>query len=188
MPWPKISRGVRLAVVDRLSNVINGFTPNLLLAIADAGIAVPDGWTLPIDFGVESLNFFQADIDPHDLDDTTPTTFPAMTVYSDRSANTNDEKFRLFAGPVTIHVRMFVSWTSSAALPDFETIGDCVEEAFYQTFNSSDPAVVAWACTDQFAYNGELAFARGKLSQDGESWFQDYGVSIAVDAYANSAS
>ncbi len=188
MSWPKISRAARTAVVERLGNVTNGFNPNLVSAMADAAIEVPSGWKLPIVFSPPTFNFWQADIAPAELDPTSISSYPSMALFSKRSANTNMDKFRLFAGPVNLTLCFFASWMSSKALPDFETIGDCVEEALVQTFNSDDPAVVAWATGPTILYNGDISIARSKLSRDTESWYQDYVANLVVEVFANTAS
>lgn len=189
MSWPRISRAARTAIVERLANVTTGFNPNLLAAFADAGITAPRGWKIPIDFVGSSFNFFQADITPQDLDDTTVSTYPAMTLYTKRSDNQNLEKARMYTGPVIVKINFFASWISSKALPDFETVGDCYEEALFQTFNNtSNPAVVAWAVGPSLSYNGDLSIERSKLSKDGENWFQDYMATLIVDVFASSAS
>jgi hypothetical protein len=188
MPWSQISRGARTAVVERLANVSTGFNPNLALAMADADIEAPAGWKLPIVFEAPTFNFWQADIAPAELDPTSPVTYPSMALFSKRSANENADKFRLFAGPVNLTLCFFASWMSSKALPDFETIGDCVEEALVQTFNSDAPDIVSWATGPNILYNGDIAISRSKLSRDTESWYQDYVANLVVEVFANTAS
>lgn len=186
MAWPQISRVARTAVVARLSDNATGFNPNLVTAMADADVEAPIGWRLPIDFGEGSQNFFQGDLNPEDIDSTTGSTYPALTLFSQKSANVNDEKFRLFAGPVLIKIRFFASWTSGSSLPDFETIGDCVEESFYETFNDNSPAIVQWSTGPNTLYNGEMSIDRSRLIKGGENWSQQFLVSLQMEVLASS--
>lgn len=188
MPWPQISRAARTAVVQRLNTAGTGFNANLTLAMADAAIDTPVGWDLPIVFDSPSFNFWQADLNPTQIDSTSVSSYPSIALFTKRSANDNTEKFRLVAGPVNLILRFHGSWPNSKALPDFETTMDCVEEALYQTFNSDVPDVVSWATGPNILYNGDLAIVRSQLSKDGESWYQDLTASMVVEVFASTAS
>src|SRR5881394_893370 len=135
MPVPKISRLARTRIVERLAHNSTGFNAYFNAAIQDAAIDLPLGWKLPINFEAGSRNFFQGGINAFDLDSTSISTYPVITLYSLGASEQNNEKFRLFSGVVTFGLTVFCSWKSAKALPDFETPMDCVEEALYRTFN-----------------------------------------------------
>lgn len=177
----RISRQVRNAALTRLSDVSTGFNPRLTLALADAGLVLPYGFVLPIDFSPASLNFFQADIVPADIDTTSASTYPAMVLFSNRSRDAKLEKFNLFAGPVFISIKFFVSWINSRLLPDFETFGDCVEEAMYGTFN--DPALRDWGNALGVVWNGDISFERSRLTQDAKNWLQSYHIPLTFELH-----
>ena len=100
-----------------------------------------------------------------------------------RSENRNLEKFAEFAGPVQFGINFFLSWKSSAALYDMETLPDCYEEAFFGTFN--DPAIAAWSqqYDSRLVYNGDIALARAPLEMDDENWTQSFHGVIGLDVH-----
>ena len=184
MPTPQISRAARARIRQRLANVTTGFNPYLVAALADAGITAPAGWKLPIDFSSSpSLNFFEADLTADELDETSPITYPCMTLFALGATEGNLEKYKMFSGVVTFGLNIFCSWVSSRALPDFETVTDCVEEALYQTFNGS--ANPAWATDSVLVFNGELSCQRSGLSKNAENWFQTLACKLTCEVHAN---
>lgn len=183
MPTPRISRAARIAIVSRLSNVTTGFTPNLVSRLADAGITPPIGWKLPISYDAGSFNFFQGDLSAQDLDNTSTITYPAQTLFSTGAVNNNREKFHMFAGTCVFGLNTMCSWKSGKALPDFETVMDCVEEALFITFNSQNNQ--AWATDDQLSYNGDLSLQRTKLSKGAENFYQAMIGRLTIDVYTD---
>lgn len=183
MPTPQISRAARTRIQARLADVATGFNPYLVAAMADASLATPIGWKLPINFGAPSFNFFQADLTADELDETTNVTYPVITLFATGLVEQNLEKFRLFSGAVTFGLNVFLSWKSGRALPDFETAIDCVEEALLRTFNGSP--VSAWATDDQLVYNGEISCQRSGLSKATENWYQALASRLTVEVHTN---
>jgi hypothetical protein len=183
LPQLQISRITRAAILARLSDPDTGFAPRLTASFIDAGISPPIGVQLPISYAPGSRNFFQANIWPKDLDESTTVTYPFQTLYSDDSRNANLEKFATFAGPVQIGLNCFWSWKASAGLYDMETPGDCYEEAFYGTFN--DPAIADWSQTfdGRIVFNGDISLKRTKITMDAENWIQGFLGVIGVDVH-----
>jgi hypothetical protein len=182
-----ISRAVRIATKNRLAHASTGFTPRLETELATASFVAPPNFVLPIQFDGSGYNFFEADINPQDLDETSEVRYPFLTLFTPRSRNQNLEKFSLFAGPVAIQINVFASWMNESALPDFETFGDCVESAMYGTFN--DQALRDWANIASIpgqanlVWNGNLAFERSRVIQAGENWLQSYSAQLAFEAH-----
>lgn len=182
MPNIQVSRACRTAIIFRMANVSNGFTPRLLAALSDAAIALPTGWRLPILFDNSGRNFFNADIDPGDLDSTSSITYPAMALYALRAVNQNKEKFRAFSGEVEFGLNFFATWINSRALPDFETVMDCVEEALIGTFNAE--LTIDWSVGNSLVYNGDISIARSRLSKDSANWFQTLASRLTLEVHA----
>jgi hypothetical protein len=197
----KVSRFARSAVKARLANTVSGFNPRLTAALADAGLTtLAPGFTLPLSFADDSKNFFQADLDETDFERSTAFTFPFLTLYTIKSTNTHEEKFRSFDGVVVLGMSIYVSWTSSGARRDMESVVDCFEEALYQTFDSMEnnpeatgQVIAEWANAYSVAagsnfslvYNGDLDVARGKIKSGGHNWVQPIYAQMTVEVGCN---
>jgi hypothetical protein len=191
----KISRAARAAIKSRLADPANGFNPLLLAAFSDAGVQPPIGTRLPIDYSAGSKNFFQANIGPESLLDSTPVTLPFQTLFTMSAEDRKLEKFWTFAGPVVIGINCFWSWKATAAMNDMEVVGDCYEEALVQVFNSTAAApgggvIADWSNRANMAgvnlvYNGDIVVRRGPLAMADENWQQEFSAVLGLDVHAH---
>jgi hypothetical protein len=175
-----ISKVVRDRVRARLADPVAGFNAALAAACTAFGIQpAPNS----IDFtDPKSKNFFQGMLSPDALDQTAPRTYPIVVIYSVGSGNGQAEKFRRFAGTVTFGLDVHLSWRKGNAIADSETLGDAVEEAVLNVFNSPD-----WtdAYTDPIAYNGEITLTRRPLEMAGEHWRQSHVFRLIFEVSTN---
>lgn len=182
MPNLQVSRACRNAVIDRISDANNGFTPRLIAALADASQDIPLGWKLPVVFDNSARNYISGDVAPEDLDSTSNVTYPFVSLFSLRAVNENQQKFQAFSGPVYLGLNVFLSWGASRLLPDFESIADCVEEAVIATFNSAQ--TIAWTYNrGGLVYNGDISCDRSRLSKDAENWFQTLAFKLTLEVH-----
>lgn len=194
----QISRAARAAIKARLADTLTGFNPLILAAFADAGVDPPIGTRLPIDYSAGSYNFFQANIGPDQIQDSTALTLPFQTLFTMNTEDKQLEKFWTFSGSLVIGINCFWSWTANSVLNDMEVVGDCYEEALVQTFNSTavDPAgngryvIADWsqrANTQDMnlVYNGDISVRRGPLLMAGENWQQEFSAVLGLDVHTH---
>src|SRR5579862_2099312 len=129
----QIGRKVRQAIVAQLSPSATGFNDRLASVAGTYGI---DAYT--IDWTSESQNFIYGRIAPQLLDESSPLTYPLVTIDTVRSQNTNRVKFALFAGPVTALIEVHHSWTQDSALQDFSDLVDATEDAMIAALNDQE--------------------------------------------------
>lgn len=191
----QISRAARAAIKARLADSLNGFNPLILAAYADAGVQPPIGTKLPIDYSAGSKNFFQANIGPENLLESTPVTLPFQTLFTMSAEDRQLEKFWAFTGPVTIGINCFWSWKATAAMNDMEVVGDCYEEALVQVFNSTANApgggvIADWSNrantnTVNLVYNGDIVVRRGPLAMADANWQQEFSAVLGLDVHSH---
>jgi hypothetical protein len=152
----QISKAARTALYGRLSARFN----DIFAAIAPGYGVQP----FVIDFASapDSANFFYGQIDPNDIEDTTPYTLPLMTLYTVQSVNQHRQKPANFSGAVVLGTDVVLSFLKSAARQDFESIADAVEEAMNTISN-------------ELALQGvvvDVSMARGPVKRGQKNWWQ----------------
>lgn len=159
----QISFRIRNQVKTRLAAVSDGFNVTLA-ALASTYSITP----FSITFGANSRNFFQGQINPRQLEETSSIKYPLMTLYSLRIDDDNEQKFQLFSGLVQIGIDVHVDWKSGNAIPDFELMGDAIEDAIVQIMNRTSNQ--AWDF--ETVYNGNVSCTRYPLQLAAGSWRQ----------------
>ena len=170
----QISKRVRDAVQWFLANPTTGFNQAIAATASDGSFNA-----FQINFGAKSKNFFLGQIDPLEIESTTPAQFPVMCLYVVGSANTNKQKFCLFSGEVTIGIDVMVSWKSSAGNIDFDTIPSAIEDAIYSVLNTADFG--SWNIPS--SYNGIISIARGPIDKGAEHWIQTLSARLTVEVH-----
>ncbi len=182
-----IGGSVRQAVFNRMADASSGFTVRLSTEIAAAALTPPVTFVLPIDFSPTSSNFLQDDVNPVDLEETGPITYPFLTIFTPESHNDDREKFSLFAGALSVKMNFFVSWPTTQPPRDTQTFSDCVEAAMYATFNDQnlrDWANVASRPGINIVWTGRMSFSRSPLRQtSGENWMQILTATLMFEAH-----
>ncbi|MGE5568543.1 MAG: hypothetical protein ACM3S5_05835 [Rhodospirillales bacterium] len=161
---PEISRRVREAVVRRLADPSTGFNMKLAAVAYAYGIQ-----PFSIDWTANSKNFFRGFVDPNDVDESTPSRYPLVMLYSMTSSNDHDSMPRLFSGKVVLGLDFHITWRAGNALKNFEDLGDAIEDAVYAVFSDGN-----WPQTWGAANAVQVAIALTKrpVEMGGESWRQ----------------
>jgi len=164
----QVSKRVRDVVRARLAAAwatkLNLTKAGYSLAAAELAKLAGIDWT-----GAQRKQFFQGQIDPNALDDTTATTYPLVILFTSEASHDGTEKFRSFSGSVLAHLEFIWTWRQGNALPNFDEVGDLIEDTLLEVFHDR-----AWvgAIGNGVVYNGEFAFSRGPVTQAGEHWRQ----------------
>ena len=127
-----------------------------------------------IDFGPASRNFFQGWYGPTVLDETSNVKYPVMCLYTVKSQNTNQEKFRLFSGSVMMGLDVYLTFRKSSAPQDTETLGDAVESTMYTVFDGD-------TAYGDVLYNGDLLIQKGPLQLGASNWIQLVSSKLTFD-------
>lgn len=170
----QISKMARTAVSTFLSDPDVGFNPTLAAVWSDYGIS---GSPFTINFASNSPNFFQGFYAAKDLIASSNVTFPAISLYTVKTANTNNEKFHLFSGSIMIGIDTYVSFPQSRALTNSDDLTDAVEATYYNVFHTLDNQSL-WG---NVTYNGDLYVTRGPVLMGGPNWIQLMQARLTVD-------
>lgn len=158
-----ISKQVRDQVRTFLS-ASDGFNATLTALASDYGIT-----PFVIDFtGNPSNNFFQSQVDARQLEESSTIKYPIMTLFSNRIEDDNEQKFQRFSGKVLIGLDLFLSWKTSHALPDSESLGDAIEATVVDVMNRQSNQ--GWNL--ETVYNGNVSLTRLPLRLAASSWRQ----------------
>ena len=164
----QISRAVRLAVKTQLQGTTinnNGINDRLVALATAYGITA-----YAIDWSTTSQNFIFGQIDPVQFEESSPFTYPLLTIDCLRSQNTNRIKLGLghFSGMVTASIDVHHSWYDNAVLADFSSDVDATEDAVISCLN--DPTYQTWP--GNMLWTGNVALARGPIRMGGYNWLQ----------------
>jgi hypothetical protein len=119
-----ISGRVRGKVLARFSDGAKGFNARLAAVAGTYGITA-----FSIDFTSGSKSFFQAQVDPVMVEESTALGDRWMALYSVKIDDTNEQKGQTFSGPVTIGLDVHIYWKSSRIVFDMESVADAVQDA-----------------------------------------------------------
>jgi hypothetical protein len=100
-----------------------------------------DAGILTLDFSTEAGQFYEADIDPAQLEDSAPAAYPYCMVYLEGAADNADEFKGLLKmrGSVDVVVDFHMSVTGNRYLAQLESISDAALEALVEVLG--DPAM-----------------------------------------------
>ncbi len=171
-----ISKSVRAAVATRLSSAFNA---SLASAIATGSYGSAAAFT--VDWSDNSKQFFQGQLHPDDLDESTPSIYPMVMLYSTSSQNQNTQKYTAFSGVVSLGLDFHLSWKSAKVLPAFDDLVDAVEDAVFATLNAA--SYQNWAMP--VIYNGDITSQRRPLDMAGEHWRQTISFRLVFEVVTN---
>lgn len=159
-----ICRLVRTGLNARLSDPNYGF--NAKYAAIQLDYNVP---AISIDWSASSTNFAWGRIPPDLVEETSPFSYPLLTISADRGQQDPSAlrvRFQQFSGIVLGVVEMHLSWIEEQVI-DFETWPDSVVAAMFDSIN--DPSTPnSWG--SGLLYNGEMSFQKGPIIAAGQNW------------------
>lgn len=166
---------VNAGIYARLSDDSVGFNPTYAAGQAsyiDAGGNPVD--EISIDWTGDSLNFAYGLIPPDLIEETSPFTYPLLTISADRAQSFQAQRrvhFQRFSGVVVATIQIHLSWIESA-IRDFETWPNAVVGAMLATMNApslSAPTVPnSWGTGVIYGY--DLASTKGPILMAGQNW------------------
>ena len=173
-----IGRSVREAAARLLADPTAGFNTRLAALASTYGIQ-----PFSIDWGTASKNFFRGFLDPNDVDESTPSRYPLVMLYSTGSSNDHDSMSRVFSGPVVLGLDFHVTWRAAGALRNFEDLGDAIEESVYAVFGDGNWPQL-WGAA--FAVMAGIALVKGPVeSGEGEHWRQSLSFRLTFQVDTN---
>lgn len=164
MPINKISQAAVDAVFARLSDTATGF--NVTIAAACAAYAVPSFFTL--NFSGTSQNFFLGQLDPDELEQSSPFKYPMACLYSIESQSTQIQKFNKFSGAVRAVLDCYVTWKSAKVIQNFDRYASIVEDTIVDVINRERNQNWPYPVV----YNGNLHVKKGPVRFAGENFRQ----------------
>lgn len=173
----EISRAVREAMGRRLADAATGFNAKLAAVASTYGIQ-----PFTIDWSATSKNFFRGFIDPNDVDDSTPSRYPLVMLYSITSSNDHDSMPRVFSGKVTLGLDFHVTWKQGNALKNFEDLGDAIEDAVYAVFSDGNWPQL-WGA--QYACQTGITLSKRPVESGGEHWRQTISFRLVFQVDTN---
>jgi hypothetical protein len=161
---PEYASLVRDVVVAQLEDSGHGFNFQFALTAAAAGVPA-----FVIDWSATSFNFFEAQIDPVDIEGSTPMKYPIVTLATLSEDNTLREAFVTFSGSVSMELAIYLSFRKSGVPRNVEATMNAVTAALVRTF--CDPGAASTAnFTGPVTYNRRISVKRTRLQTGAENW------------------
>lgn len=154
---PQISARATAFLRTRLSARFN----TLLAEVAPAYGVQP--FTIDFNSAPKSLNFFLGELDPADLEKTTPYKLPCMCLYTKQSSNQHRAKMRAFSGTVRVNLDVVLSYRDGNAYVDFDALGHAVEDVINTI--TEEMAASTFCATD-------VVISRSPVKPGQGNWFQ----------------
>jgi len=167
---PQVSKLFRDAVIAKLSHATTGFNARLAAVASTYGITA-----FEIDFTTGS-NFFQGALTPDVLARSSRVQAPFMCLYATGWHNENQEKSRVFSGPVDLTLDVELAWQQDN--PDetnFESMADAVEDVILATLNESTHS--GWGSV---VYAKQIECVRSPVSLDASSFSQSLSFNMTA--------
>ena len=166
---PQISKAIRSAILIQLQGTTgNANGVNDRIAALATAYGIPPYPNPLFDWTDNSVSFFFGQIDPAALEESSPFTYPLLTIDCPRSQNTNRVKFATFAGPVVAVIDVHHSWEEDSAIHDFASFVDATEDAVIGCLNNQ--SVQTWP--GNLLWNGQVMASRGPIRAGGQGWLQ----------------
>lgn len=175
----QISKKVRDAVRSRLSDSTNGFNAKLSAVASQYGLT-----PFTVDWTTSSKQLFEARAHPSDLEKSTPSKYPLVTLYVLRARNTRENKPQLFSGFIDVVLDFHVTARGvvASALKTLQDTADAIEDA---VFASLDPFSWTGAYTPPVALVGGPDLEREPVEMDGENWRQTLSFMLTFQVDTN---
>jgi hypothetical protein len=155
---------VRDVCVAQLDDVSRGFNVQFAITAAAAGIA-----PFTIDWSDTSANFFEAQVDPIDIEGSTPMRYPIATLAITGEDNTLDQTWITFSGTVPVELKFYISFIQSGVPRNVEKTLSAVSAAVVRTFCDSSAAATA-NFTGPVVFNRKIKVTRGRLQMGAQNW------------------
>lgn len=157
------------AVRTRLSAHFNA---TMAAVAAEYGVAAP----IAIDFSAQSRQFFQGNLDPDSVTQSSIAGYPLMMVYAEAARNQNDRQAALFAGLVDVSIQLHLSWREGNAVRNCEALSNAAGDALIRLFNAMDWGLFGPPCY----YNGQCALRKSRIEAGGRHWRQTIVFTMAL--------
>jgi hypothetical protein len=173
----EFAKQVRDRALAQLADSSNGFNAHLAAVAADYGI---DAFTL--DFSGASKNFFETQLDPDDIEASTPLRYPMACLYTVQEDNALRQAGITFSGTVAMGLDIFISWRKAGIPQNTELLASAVTAAVIRTFCNPD---------GQANFTGPVTFVRAlkarrsPVETGGEHWRQPLRFSLVFQLDTN---
>jgi hypothetical protein len=169
----KFSQTAVDAVYARIIDANDGF--NATMAAAAPLYDLEPFMTLKLTTGAQ--NFFMAYIDPDQLEESTPFTYPMSCLYSLESNQIGTQKFTKHSAQVKVVWDIHISWRSDKLNINFESYANCVESIIGDVINRKENQ--NWPFP--LVYNGGLHIRKGPVKFAGQNTRQQVGAAMLFE-------
>lgn len=155
---------VNTAVYNRLSDATIGFNANYA-AILGSNPPFVVNWATD----GTSLNFCLGLLPPDLIEESSPITYPALTLSADLGNMDQPGQrilYQQFSGHVQANIQAILSWEEDQ-IRDFESWPNAVVNAMYATVNNRSQGNT-WAAG--VSYNGDMQFRKSPVIMAGNNW------------------
>lgn len=157
-------RRARKAVYDSLVHVTNGLNQKLLAAAGGYGISPAPS----VNFA-NSKQFLQGFLATEGVDMSVLSERPALVLFTSTAASQDGrEKYRKFAGDVTVNLHFYLEYQNGAEQGDVERYADLFEDALIECLASNAQAMNAAGAY----WDGDYLSERDLIVQLGDGWGQ----------------
>jgi len=166
---------VRDTVLAQIADDTRGFNAQIAVTMPAAGLQ-----PFTIDWNPDkSLNFFEANMNPEDIEATTPFRYPVATLYTPDEEDTLDQAFITYSGSVRMALSIYLSFLPSGIPRTIERSQNAVAAAIIRTF--CDPSAAAQAnFTGTVNYNRRIRISRIKpFMGSGQNWLSGVTATFA---------
>lgn len=171
MSLDRSSQRVLDAVYARLSSSTDGFNPGIANNAPNYSLSSS---FIQVDWGVNSKNFYFAQIDPELLEKSGILTYPFACMYIKETGQTGEQRFTQFSGLVRCIFEVHLSWTNIRGKQNHEVYLNCVEDVVFDVINRVENQ--NWG--KPLVYNGNIQAKRGPLIYGAENFKQVIGFSM----------
>jgi hypothetical protein len=161
---PEYAGQVRDVAVAQLEDVTRGLNVQLAITLGAAGLPV-----FAFDWSATSINFFEVQLDPGDIESTTPLKYPLCTLSVLQEDNQLDQTYITFSGQIVMELCLYISFIQSGVPRNVEKTLNAVTAAVIRTFCDSSAAATA-NFTGPVTFNRKLAVKRSRLQMGAQNW------------------
>lgn len=150
------------------------FNATFAAVAAEYGVA-----PVTIDFGPQSRQFFQGNLDPESVTQSSTAGYPLLMVYAESARNQNERQAALFAGQVEVTIQLHLSWREGNAVRNCEDLSNAAGDTLIRLFNALDWGLFGPPCY----YNGQCLLRKSRVEEGGRHWRQTvlFTMALGVD-------
>src|SRR4051794_30540442 len=171
------SQQVRDRVIAQLSDGTLGFNAHIAAIAADYGIQ-----PFTLNFSEGSNNFFETNIDPDEIETSSPLKYPLATLCTLSSENIHRSMYQTFSGAVNMALTIYITWPVPRVPQNTERLANAVEAAMIRTF--CNPQAMG-NFTGPVTYNRVLGASRAPVQIGGEHWRQPLRFTLSFQLDTN---